>query len=70
MNQKKDCKKKYKTNQCITGDKQNNYFKELYHHSVVKYRVNGVLMRSSRFQKIFNIQKTDGMYFEDNDVIW
>ena len=43
---------------------------DLDRHSLAKYRVNGALMRSKRFQQIFNIQKTDGMYFKNNDVIW
>ena len=39
-------------------------------HSVSKYRVNCVLMRSARFKRIFNITPADGMWFENNDTIW
>jgi predicted metalloendopeptidase len=39
-------------------------------HSISKHRVNGVLMRSWRFETIFNIQKGDGMYFKNKDTIW
>jgi len=39
-------------------------------HSVAKYRVNCVLMRSARFKRIFNILKTDGMWFDIEDTIW
>jgi putative endopeptidase len=39
-------------------------------HSVAKYRVNCVLMRSERFKRIFSIEPTDGMWFLHNDTIW
>ena len=39
-------------------------------HSIAKYRVNCVLMRSARFKRIFNITKNDGMWFSNEDVIW
>ena len=39
-------------------------------HSIAKYRVNCVLMRSVRFKRIFNILKTDGMWFDTADAIW
>lgn len=77
----------------ITGDKQNDYFKDFYkfyaeqwrssrkikvmkqfvntdNHSYAKYRVNCVLSRSPRFQKIFNINPGDGMYFDTSDIIF
>jgi len=40
-------------------------------HSLAKYRVNCVLMRSKRFQEIFNISENDGMYYPlDMNEIW
>jgi putative endopeptidase len=39
-------------------------------HSVAKYRVNCVLMRSERFKRIFNITPEDGMWFDNSDTIW
>jgi putative endopeptidase len=40
-------------------------------HSLAKYRVNCVLMRSRRFQSIFNISPNDGMYYPlDMNEIW
>jgi len=40
-------------------------------HSLAKYRVNCVLMRSRRFQSIFNISPSDGMYYPLNmNEIW
>jgi len=78
----------------IFGEKQNEYFKDLYYnyarqwrniirpkqlrnrllldqHSLSKYRVNCVLMRSKRFNTIFNITQKDGMFFSDKTKeIW
>lgn len=40
-------------------------------HSLAKYRVNCVLMRSSRFNTIFNINQKDGMFFSEKiKEIW
>lgn len=40
-------------------------------HSLAKYRVNCVLMRSRRFQTIFDISPNDGMYYPlDMNEIW
>jgi putative endopeptidase len=40
-------------------------------HSLAKYRVNCVLMRSKRFANIFNIGSKDGMYYADDlKEIW
>jgi putative endopeptidase len=40
-------------------------------HSLSKYRVNCVLMRSKRFAAIFNIAAKDGMYYADDlKEIW
>jgi putative endopeptidase len=40
-------------------------------HSLAKYRVNCVLMRSKRFNRIFNIDTKDGMYYAaDLKEIW
>jgi putative endopeptidase len=78
----------------IFGEKQNEYFKDLYfnyaeqwrsittskyqknmvlldQHSLAKYRVNCVLMRSKRFSNVFNITQKDGMFFSENiKEIW
>jgi putative endopeptidase len=84
----------YLFEQNIFGEKQDEYFKDLYYnyaqqwrsilrpkqlrnilltdqHSLAKYRVNCVLMRSSRFNTIFNITQKDGMFFsEKTKEIW
>lgn len=84
----------YLFEQNIFGEKQDEYFKDLYYnyaqqwraiirqkqlenrlltdqHSLAKYRVNCVLMRSSRFNTIFNITQKDGMFFsETTKEIW
>ena len=84
----------YLFEQNIFGEKQDEYFKDLYYnyaqqwrsiirqkqlrnrlltdqHSLAKYRVNCVLMRSSRFNTIFNITQKDGMFFSDKTKeIW
>lgn len=40
-------------------------------HSLAKYRVNCVLMRSEKFQNIYNITEKDGMYYSlDMNTIW
>lgn len=40
-------------------------------HSLAKYRVNCVLMRSKRFNRIFNIRKGDAMFYSiDAPEIW
>ena len=40
-------------------------------HSLSKYRVNCVLMRSKRFAQVFNIGDSDGMYYErKTNEIW
>lgn len=40
-------------------------------HSLAKYRVNCVLMRSTRFQNVYNITHKDGMYYSlDINSIW
>jgi predicted metalloendopeptidase len=40
-------------------------------HSLAKYRVNCVLMRSKRFNTIFNIHQKDGMFFSEKiKEIW
>ena len=40
-------------------------------HSLAKYRVNCVLMRSKRFNRIFNINQDDGMFYALNvPEIW
>lgn len=40
-------------------------------HSLAKYRVNCVLMRSEKFQKLYNITEKDGMYYSLNmNTIW
>ena len=40
-------------------------------HSLAKYRVNCVLMRSKRFAQIFNIGESDGMHYERKiNEIW
>lgn len=40
-------------------------------HSLAKYRVNCVLMRSKRFQKLYDITEKDGMYYSlDMNTIW
>jgi putative endopeptidase len=40
-------------------------------HSLARYRVNCVLMRSKRFQQIFDIHSYDGMYYPlDMNEIW
>lgn len=40
-------------------------------HSLARYRVNGVLMRSKKFQEIYNITSNDGMYYSlDMNTIW
>ena len=84
----------YLFEQNIFGEKQNEYFKDLYfnyaqqwrslsrpkqmqnrlltdQHSLAKYRVNCVLMRSKRFNTIFNITQKDGMFFSEKiKEIW
>jgi predicted metalloendopeptidase len=84
----------YLTEQNIFGEKQTEYFKDLYYnyakqwrtiikpkqtklmlmtdpHSLAKYRVNCVLMRSKRFNRIFNIHKGDDMFYSINvPEIW
>jgi putative endopeptidase len=84
----------YLFEQNIFGEKQDEYFKDLYYnyaqqwrtifrpsqlrnklltdqHSLAKYRVNCVLMRSSRFNTIFNITQKDGMFFSEQiKEIW
>ena len=84
----------YLFEQNIFGEKQDEYFKDLYYnyaqqwrsilrpkqlrnilltdqHSLAKYRVNCVLMRSSRFNTIFNITQKDGMFFSEKiKEIW
>ena len=39
-------------------------------HSLFKYRINCVLSRSKTFQSVYQIQKGDGMYYENTDQIW
>lgn len=40
-------------------------------HSLAKYRVNCVLMRSKKFQHMYNITEKDGMYYSlDMNTIW
>jgi putative endopeptidase len=84
----------YLTEQNIFGEKQTEFFKDLYYnyakqwrtiikpkqlklmlmtdqHSLTKYRVNCVLMRSKRFNRIFNIHKGDDMFYSINaPEIW
>ena len=84
----------YLFEQNIFGEKQDEYFKDLYYnyaqqwrsilrpkqiknrlltdqHSLAKYRVNCVLMRSKRFNTIFNINQKDGMFFSEKiKEIW
>jgi len=89
-----DALETYLFEQNIFGEKQDEYFKDLYfnyarqwrnilrekqirnrllldQHSLSKYRVNCVLMRSKRFNTIFNITPKDGMFFSDKTrEIW
>ena len=89
-----DALENYLFEQNIFGEKQNEYFKDLYYnyarqwrsilrpkqvktrllldqHSLSKYRVNCVLMRSKRFNTIFNITQQDGMFFSNKiKEIW
>jgi predicted metalloendopeptidase len=89
-----DALETYLFEQNIFGEKQNEYFRDLYYnyarqwrtilrpkqlknrllldqHSLSKYRVNCVLMRSKRFNTIFNITQKDGMFFSDKTKeIW
>jgi predicted metalloendopeptidase len=89
-----DVLENYLFEQNIFGEKQDEYFKELYYnyasqwrsiikpihlknrilsdqHSLSKYRVNCVLMRSKRFNTIFNITQKDGMFFSEKiKEIW
>ena len=89
-----DALETYLFEQNIFGEKQDEYFKDLYYnyarqwrnilrpkqlrnrllldqHSLPKYRVNCVLMRSKRFNTIFNITQKDGMFFSDKTKeIW
>ena len=89
-----DALENYLFEQNIFGEKQNEYFKDLYYnyarqwrtilrpkqlrnrllsdqHSLSKYRVNCVLMRSKRLNTIFNITQKDGMFFSDKTKeIW
>jgi putative endopeptidase len=84
----------YLTEQNIFGEKQTEFFKDLYYnyakqwrtiikpkqmklmlmtdqHSLAKYRVNCVLMRSKRFNRIFNIHNGDDMFYSVNvPEIW
>jgi putative endopeptidase len=84
----------YLTEQNIFGEKQTEFFKDLYYnyakqwrtiikpkqlklmlmtdqHSLAKYRVNCVLMRSKRFNRIFNIRNGDDMFYSVNvPEIW
>ena len=84
----------YLIEQNIFGEKQTEFFKDLYYnyakqwraiikpkqmkqllmtdpHSLAKYRVNCVLMRSKRFNRIFNIRKGDDMFYSINaPEIW
>jgi putative endopeptidase len=39
-------------------------------HPLEKYRVNCPLSRLELFRTIFNIKKSDGMYWHNNDTIW
>jgi predicted metalloendopeptidase len=40
-------------------------------HSLSKYRVNCVLMRSKKFAQVFNISHSDGMYYDRKlNEIW
>jgi len=94
MNLIEDVLENYLFEQNIFGEKQEEYFKDLYRnyaeqwrsvsrtkqirnrlltdqHSLSKYRVNCVLMRSKRFNTIFNITQKDGMFFSENiNEIW
>jgi putative endopeptidase len=94
MNLIEDALESYLFEQNIFGEKQNEYFKDLYYnyarqwrsilrqkqlrnrlildqHSLSKYRVNCVLMRSKRFNTIFNITQKDGMFFSEKiKEIW
>jgi predicted metalloendopeptidase len=89
-----DALESYLFEQNIFGEKQDEYFKDLYYnyarqwrsilrpkqisnrllldqHSLSKYRVNCVLMRSKRFNTIFNITQKDGMFLsEKTKEIW
>jgi predicted metalloendopeptidase len=89
-----DALETYLFEQNIFGEKQDEYFKDLYYnyarqwrtilrpkqlrnrllldqHSLSKYRVNCVLMRSKRFNTIFNITQKDGMFFSEKiKEIW
>lgn len=54
----------------MTANKERNMVM-IDEHSLAKYRVNCVLMRSKRFQQIFNISENDGMYYPlDMNEIW
>ena len=94
MNLVEDALESYLFEQNIFGQKQDEYFKDLYYnyarqwrniirqkqlknrllsdqHSLSKYRVNCVLMRSKRFNTIFNITQKDGMFFSEKiKEIW
>ena len=94
MNLVEDALENYLFEQNIFGEKQAEYFKDLYRnyaqqwrtitrskqirnrlltdqHSLSKYRVNCVLMRSKRFNTIYNITQKDGMFFSENiNEIW
>jgi putative endopeptidase len=89
-----DALESYLFEQNIFGQKQDEYFKDLYYsyarqwrniirpkqltnrllsdqHSLSKYRVNCVLMRSKRFNTIFNITQKDGMFLSEKiKEIW
>jgi len=89
-----DALESYLFEQNIFGEKQDEYFKDLYYnyarqwrsilrpkqisnrllldqHSLSKYRVNCALMRSKRFNTIFNITQKDGMFLsEKTKEIW
>ena len=94
MNLVENALETYLFEQNIFGEKQDEYFKDLYYnyaqqwrsilrpkqisnrlktdqHSLAKYRVNCVLMRSKRFNTIFNITQKDGMFFSEKiKEIW
>ena len=55
----------------ITTSKYQKNMVLLDQHSLAKYRVNCVLMRSKRFSNVFNITQKDGMFFSENiKEIW
>ena len=54
----------------MTSDKEKTMLM-IDEHSLARYRVNCVLMRSKRFQEIYNITRNDGMYYNlDMNTIW